>query len=100
MSSIIGEKILSILSKHMRHIFDDLYQAKVLRRDNLGSSTVDETTAMMLATFHSHEVMTEFSEHEIECHPSITSLFVRFLITSNISEPLQDIAQMMRDINF
>ena len=62
--------------------------------------SVGEYESMMWATFHSHEVMTEFSEHEIECHPYITSLFVRFLITSNISEPLQDIAQMMRDINF
>ena len=94
------KNILSLLSKHTRQIFDNLYQDQVLSRDNLGSFTLDDTTAMMWATFHSHEVMTDFSEREIECHPSFTSIFVRSLITSNISEPLQEIFQMKRDINF
>ena len=47
----------------------------------------------------SHEVMAEFSKHEIKRHPSITSIFVRFFVTAKISETLQDISQMKRDIN-
>ena len=43
--------------------------------------------------------MTEFSKHRIKTDPSITSIFFRFLITAKISEPLQEIYQMKRDIN-
>ena len=42
--------------------------------------------------------MADFSKHKIKQHPSITSIFVRFLITAKISEPLQDISQMKIDI--
>ena len=42
--------------------------------------------------------MVEFSKHEIKHHPSIMSIFVRFIITANILEPLQEISQMKRDI--
>ena len=45
-----------------------------------------------------HEVMAEFSKTEIKRHPSVTPIFVRFLITSKILEPLQEIYQMKRDI--
>ena len=53
---------------------------------------------MMWATLHIHEVMAEFSKHEIKLHPYITYIFVRFLIMTNISEPPKEIAQMNRDI--
>ena len=42
--------------------------------------------------------MVEFSKHEIKHRPSITSIFVRFIITAKILEPLQEISQMKRDI--
>ena len=41
--------------------------------------------------------MAEFSKHKIKRHPSITSIFFRFIITAKILEPLQDIYQMKID---
>ena len=52
----------------------------------------------MWDTLQSHELILEFSKHQIKYHPSITSIFVRFLITAKISEALQEIYQMKRDI--
>ena len=92
------KNILSLSSDQLRHIFDDLYQAWILGREKLGSSTVDKTAAILWAALHSHEVRAEFSKHEIKCHPSIISIFVRFLITANIYEPLQDISHIKKDI--
>ena len=59
---------------------------------------MNETPSILWAMLQSHEVMEEFSKHKIKQHPSITSIFFRFLITTNIYEPLQDIYQMKRDI--
>ena len=42
--------------------------------------------------------MAELSKKYIKCHPSIISIFVRILITANISDPLQEIYQIKRDI--
>ena len=42
--------------------------------------------------------MSEFSKHEIKRHPSITFIFVHFIITSSILVPIQDIYHMKRDI--
>ena len=67
-------------------------------RGKLGYFTVEETAIILSATLQSHEVMAEFSKHKIKLHTSITSIFFRFLITSNILEPLQDIYQMKRYI--
>ena len=92
------ENILSLLSNHMRHIFDDLYRDHILGRDKLGSSTVDKTSAILWDTLQSHELMSEFSKHDIKRHPSITFIFVCFIITANILEPLQEIYYMKRDI--
>ena len=39
--------ILSLLSNQMRHIFDDLYQARIMERDKLGSSNVYETAVVL-----------------------------------------------------
>ena len=89
---------LSLLSDQLMHIFDDFYRARIMGRGKLGSSTVDETATILRAVLQSHEVMVEFSKHNIKCHPSITSIFFRFLITANILEPLQEIYQMKRDI--
>ena len=95
----LSEKtILSLLSDQLRHIFGDLYWARILGRDKLGSSTVDKTAKILWATLQIHEVMAKFSKHEIKRHLSITSIFVRFLITANISDPLQDNSQMKRYI--
>ena len=52
----------------------------------------------MWDTLQIHELMLEFSKHQIKHHPSITSIFVRFLITANISEPLKEISQINRYI--
>ena len=41
--------------------------------------------------------MEEFSKHKIKCHPSITSIFSRFIITANMLEPLQEIYRMKID---
>ena len=60
-------------------------------KEKLGSSTVDETTKIPWDTLQNHEVMVEFSKHEIKFHPSITSIFIRFLITDKVSDPLQEI---------
>ena len=64
----------------------------------MGYSTVDETTAILWDTLHSREIISELYKHNIKRHPSITSTFVRFLITANISDPLQEIYQIKRDI--
>ena len=92
------ENILPLLSDQLRHIFDDLYWGRIMGREKLGSSTVVETTTLMWDMLHSYEVMAEFSKQEIKRHPPTTSIFVRFLITANILEPLRDIYQMKRDI--
>ena len=92
------ENILPLLSDQLRHIFGDLYWARILGRDKLGSSTVDKTAKILWATLQSHEVMAKFSKHEIKRHLSITSIFVCFIITANLSEPLQEIYQMNRYI--
>ena len=42
--------------------------------------------------------MEDFYKHEIKRHPFITSIFVRFLVTAKIYEPLQEIYHMKRDI--
>ena len=63
----------------------------------MGYSTVDETTTMMWAMLQRHEVMEELSKHELKRYPSITFIFVRFLIVANISESLQETAQMKRE---
>ena len=96
----LEKNILSLLSDHLRQSFDDLYRDRILGRDTLGSSTVDETPTIMWDTIKSHEVMVDFSKHKIKRHPPITSIFARFLITAKIYEPLQEIYQMKRDIKF
>ena len=67
-------------------------------RDKLGSYTVDETVVILWAALHSHEVMAEFSKQDIKRHPSVTSIFFRFLVTAKIYDPLQEISQMKRYI--
>ena len=47
MPRILIENILSLLYDQLKQIFDDLYWARILGRDNLGSSTVDETAAIL-----------------------------------------------------
>ena len=42
--------------------------------------------------------MVDLSKHDIKRHPSIKTIFVRFLITANISEPFQEISKIKRDI--
>ena len=42
--------------------------------------------------------MAEFSKNEIKRYPYVTYMFVQFLTTDKISEPLQDIYQVKRDI--
>ena len=42
--------------------------------------------------------MVDLYIHKIKHHPSITYIFIRFLITANISKPLQENSQMKRDI--
>ena len=92
------KNILSLQYDHLRQIFDDLYQDRILGRENLGYSTMDKTTKIMWAMLQNHEAMEEFTKYNIKFYPSITSIFVYFLITANISEPLQDILEMKRDI--
>ena len=87
------KNILSLLSNQLRQIFYDLYRVCILGRDRLGSSTVDETTAILWATLQIHKVMADFSKHAIKRQPSITSIFVRFLIKSKTSEPLKEISR-------
>ena len=38
---------LSLLSNHLRQIFDDLYQARIMERDKLGSFNLDETAVVL-----------------------------------------------------
>ena len=83
------KNILSLLSYQLRQIFDDLYWVRIMGRDKLGYSTVGEIDYILWNTLQSHEVMAEFSKHKIKHHPSITSIFVCFLVTAKISEPLQ-----------
>ena len=42
--------IFSLLSDQLRHISDNLYQARIMGRDKLISSTVDETASIMWST--------------------------------------------------
>ena len=67
-------------------------------RGKLGSSTIEETSVILWDTLQSHDVMAEFSKHGIKRHPSVTSIFVCFLITAKILEPLQEISQINRDV--
>ena len=83
------KKNLSLLSNQMRQIFDLLYQALILGKGKLDSSTVDKSTEIMWATLQGHEVMAEFSKQEIKRPPPIIYIFVRLLVTDNISEHLQ-----------
>ena len=92
------KNILSLLSDQLKHIFDDLYRDQMMMQYKLGFSTVDDTTEILWSTFQSHYVMAEFSKHAIKCHSSLTSIFARSLIKANISEPLQEISQMRRNI--
>ena len=98
MPRVIREKILSLLSDHWRQIFDDLYRVRIMRRDKLGYSTVEETATMFWAILQSNEVMVEFSKHKIKHDPFITSIFFCFLIVATIPEPLQEISHINRDI--
>ena len=82
----------------MRQSFDDLYWDLVFGREKLGYSTVDETTVMLWATLHNHEVTMEFYKYEIKFHPTIKYIFYRFLIMANIYKPPQEIYQIKRDI--
>ena len=59
---------------------------------------MDETFAILWAEIQSHEVMLELSKQKIKQHTYITSIFVCFIITANLSEPLQEIYQMNRYI--
>ena len=70
------KNILSLLSDQPGNIFDELYQACILGREKLVSSTVDNTTTILWAVTQSHEVMEKFSKHKIKRHPSITSKFL------------------------
>ena len=84
--------ILSLLSDHLRHIFENLYRSHILGKNNLGSSTVYETSAIFWAMLQSYEVMSELSKQDIKRHPFITYIFFLFLVTANILEPLQEIS--------
>ena len=66
-------------------------------RDKLGSSTVYKTSTILWYTLQSHKVIAEFSKQKIKCHPSNTSIFFCFVITSKIYVALQEISQMQRD---
>ena len=46
----LEKNILSLLSDHLRNIFDDLYQASIMGRNELGSSTVEKTSVIIWAT--------------------------------------------------
>ena len=92
------KNILSLLSDKLRQIFDDLCQARILGGGGLGSSTTYNTTSILWYVLHIHEVMAEFSKHNIKRQTSITSIFVRFLITAKIYDTLQKIPYMKRDI--
>ena len=94
----LEKNILSLLSDQLMQNFDDLYWARILGREKFVSSTVDDTATILWATIQSHELMVELSKHDIKLYPSITSIFVRILITAKILEPLQEIYQMKRDI--
>ena len=69
--------------------FDDFYRASIIGRGKSGSYTVEETAAILWDTLQSHQLMVDFSKYEIKCHPSITYIFVCFLIEANIYEPLK-----------
>ena len=66
----------SLLSDQLRQNFDDMYQACIMGIEKLVFSTVEKTSVILWDTLQSHEVMAEFSKHEIKRHPSITSIFV------------------------
>ena len=98
MPRVLREKILSLLSDQLRQMFDNLYWARIIGRNKLVSSTVYKSYTIMCSTLQSHEVMVEFPKHEMKRHPYTKSIFVCFIITSNIYEPLQEIYQMKIDI--
>ena len=54
---VFSEKqIFSLLSNQLRRVFDNLYRARILGRDKLGSSTMDSTATIMWDMLQSHEV--------------------------------------------
>ena len=90
----------------MRQVFDDMYHARVIARDHLprgedgsGSETrgTNVVASYIWATLQAHMVMADYAYHDIRRHPSITAIFVRFLVEKQVSEPQKDVAQMKRD---
>ena len=67
-------------------------------RYKLGSRAVDETSEILWDTIQSHEFMAQLLKHKINHYPSIYSIFIQFLIKSNIYEPLQKIGKIKKDI--
>ena len=76
------KNILSLLADQMRHMFYDLYQDRILGRNKLGSSTVENTAVIMWDTLHSHEVMADFSKHKIN-----TTLTSNLYLSASSSRP-------------
>ena len=95
----LEKNILLLLSDQIWQIFEGLYWDQILVQWRLGSLNVDENATMLWDTLQSHEVSVDLLKHGIKFHPSITYIFVCFIVTANISEPLQKIAQINRDIN-
>ena len=50
----LEKQIRSLLSDQLRQIFDDLYRVRILGRNKLGSSTMDNTDSILWATLQSH----------------------------------------------
>ena len=67
-------------------------------REKLGSTAAEDTAATLWTTLQSHYVMFESSEYEIKIHHYITPIFVRFLITENISGTIKEVCQTKKDI--
>ena len=94
MSTVLREKNSLPFSRPDEAYVYDLYQDRILGRNKLGSSTVENTAVIMWDTLHSHEVMADFSKHKIKHHPYIKFIFVRFLIAAKIYGQFQNIYQM------
>ena len=50
------KKILSLLSDQLRQMFDYLYWARIMGRDQFGSSTVEENATIMRSKLQSQDI--------------------------------------------
>ena len=82
------KSIITLILDQLRQTFDNLQQAHMIGRNHLGSTPLEETSAILWDNLQNHVAMAELSKHMIKHHNSITSVFIQFFIITMIYDPL------------